>query len=245
MKGKTVLITGASRGIGAALARRFAAGGAFVWINYRVRQREADGLAAEIAAGGGRAEPLAFDVREPPAVEKAVETVLGRCGRIDVLVNNAAVVADGPVAMLSDERWRTVIDTNLTGVFHCVRAVAPRMMQLKQGAIVNVASVAGVRASPGQANYSAAKGGVVSLTRTLSAELGPSGIRCNAVVPGLINAGMGARLNRDIAAERTRRIPLGKFGEAEDVAEAVLFLASDAARYITGQILAVDGGLSL
>jgi 3-oxoacyl-[acyl-carrier protein] reductase len=245
MRDQTVVITGASRGIGASLARAFAAEGAFVFVNYRVRQRQAEEVSAAIAAAGGQCGLLPFDVREPAAVERAFDDVMSRRGGIDVLVNNAAVVADAAMALMNDDQWKMVIDTNLTGAFNCIRAVAPRMMQRKHGAIVNVASVAALRASPGQANYSAAKGGVINLTRTLAAELGPAGIRVNAVAPGLIHAGMGVRLNRDIAAEKTRWIPLGKFGEADDVANAVLFLASDRARYITGQVLVVDGGLSL
>jgi 3-oxoacyl-[acyl-carrier protein] reductase len=245
MKDKTVVVTGASRGIGAALARMFAKEGAFVFVNYRVKERQAGEVITAITADGGHAGLLPFDVRDPAAVERAFDTVMSQRGGIDVLVNNAAMVADGPLPLMNTDQWNMVIDTNLSGVFNCIRAVVPRMMQQKQGTIVNVASVAALRASPGQANYSAAKGGVVSLTRTLAAELGPAGIRVNAVVPGLINAGMGARLNRDIATERTRWIPLGKFGEARDVADAVLFLASDRAQYITGQVLAVDGGLSV
>jgi 3-oxoacyl-[acyl-carrier protein] reductase len=245
MKDKTVIITGASRGIGASVAAGFAARGAFVFVNYRVREKQARDVVEAITAAGGHAELLPFDVRDPAQVEKAIDTVAARRERIDILVNNAAVVSDAPVLLMSDEQWARVIDTDLTGVFNVTRAVAARMMSRKQGVIVNVGSVAAVRASRGQANYSAAKGGVMSLTRALAAELAPAGIRVNAVVPGFIDAGIAARLDRDVAAEKVQWIPMGKLGEAGDVTEAVLFFASERARYITGQALAVDGGLSL
>ncbi len=245
MKDKTVIITGASRGIGASIAAGFAARGAFVFVNYRVKEKQARDVVETITAAGGHAELLPFDVRDPAQVEKAIDTVSATRERIDILVNNAAVVSDAPVLLMNDEQWARVIDTDLTGVFNVTRAVAARMMSRKQGVIVNVGSVAAMRASRGQANYSAAKGGVMSLTRALAAELAPAGIRVNAVVPGLIDAGMAARLDHDVAAEKVQWIPMGKLGEAGDVTEAVLFLASKRARYITGQALAVDGGLSL
>ena len=166
-------------------------------------------------------------------------------GPLDVLVNNAAVVNDQAFAVMEREAWASVLSTNLTGTYHCCRAVVPSMMARGRGAIVNVVSIAGKRASPGQANYAASKGGVMGLTTTLAAEVARYGIRVNAVMPGLLGTGMGARLDHRVAERRLSEIPLGRFGEGEEVANVILFLASEDASYILGQVLSVDGGLSL
>jgi 3-oxoacyl-[acyl-carrier protein] reductase len=240
----SVLVTGASRGLGRAIAIAFAAEGARVGIAFRSRVADAQATLEAVTAAGGAGVLLPFDVRDQDAVEAAVRAFADGQG-LDVLVNNAAVLQDQLFALMGRQEWDEVIATNLTGTYQCCRAAVPHLLARRRGAIVNVASVAGLRASPGQANYAAAKGGIVSLTATLAAELAPRGIRVNAVVPGLLTTGMGARLDRRFAEQRRAAIPLGRFGEGEEVARAVLFLASDEAAYIVGQCLTVDGGLSL
>jgi 3-oxoacyl-[acyl-carrier protein] reductase len=244
MDGRTVVVTGASRGLGAAIARAFALAGAYVLINYRLKQSQAEALRADIAAAGGLAESLPFDVRDGGAAADALAGVVERRGGVDVLVNNAGVVSDNVFTLMEETQWRAVIDTNLHGVYNCTRAVVPDMVSRKAGTIINVASVAAVRPSPGQANYAASKGGVVSLTKTLAAELAPKGIRVNAIVPGLIQAGMTTRLNREIADVKRAMIPMRRFGTPEDISAAALFLGSDKAAYITGQTWVIDGGLT-
>lgn len=242
-EGSSVLVTGASRGLGRAVAIAFAREGARVGIGYRVREEEATRTLDAVVAAGGRGEALRFDVRDPAAVRGAVDAFAR--GGLDALVNNAAVVRDQLFPLLAPEEWDEVLATGLTGAYHCCRAVAPVLMRQRRGAIVNVASVAGLRASPGQANYSAAKGGLLALTATLAAELAPRGVRVNAVVPGLLTTGMGSRLDHRAVERQREAIPLRRLGEGEEVARVVLFLASEEASYVIGQALVVDGGLSL
>jgi len=242
--GRSVLVTGGSRGLGRALALAFAREGARVGVGFRAREDEASRTLEAIAAGGGRAEALRFDVRDAEAVHAAADG-FARAGGLDVLVNNAAVVRDQLFPLLAPAEWEEVIAVGLTGVYNCCRAVAPFLLRQRRGAIVNIGSVAGLRASPGQANYSAAKGGLLALTATLAAELAPRGVRVNAVVPGLLSTGMGERLDHRVFERQRAAIPLGRLGEGDEVARAVLFLASDDASYVVGQSLVVDGGLSL
>ncbi len=243
-EGRHVLVTGASRGLGRAVAVAFAREGARVGVGYRAQEADATETLAAVDAAGGRGEVVRFDVRDCAATEGAIAG-FARGGGLDVLVNNAAVVRDQFFAMMAPSEWEDVVVTNLTGTYHCCRAAIPFMLRRRRGAIVNVASVAGLRASPGQANYGAAKGGVLSLTATLAAELAPRGVRVNAVVPGVLATGMGERLDRRVAEQRRAAIPLGRFGEGDEVARAVVFLASDDSSYVVGQSLVVDGGLSL
>ncbi|MEP7125726.1 MAG: glucose 1-dehydrogenase [Byssovorax sp.] len=243
--GQTVIVTGASRGLGRAIAAAFGAEGAHVVIGYRARVEEAAESLRLVRAAGGDGVAIPFDVSDRAAVDAAVARVLAERGAVDVLVNNAALTRDELFPLMTEESWSEVIAINLGGVFHTTRAVVRPMIARKKGAIVNVASVAAVHASPGQANYAASKGGVLALTRTLAAELAPRGVRVNAVVPGLFAAGMAARLDPRTAERKREAIPLGRFGAAEEIAGAVLFLASDAASYVVGQALVVDGGLSL
>jgi 3-oxoacyl-[acyl-carrier protein] reductase len=242
---RTVVVTGASRGLGRALAVAFGAEGAWVGVGYRVRDDEAGRTLAAVRAAGGEGALVPLDVTDRASLDAAVTALLARRPGIDAWVNDAAVVADAPFALMSDEDFERVVDVNLTGVFRCCQAASRAMLARRQGVIVNVGSVAGAHASPGQANYAAAKGGLVALTRTLAAELAPRGIRVNAVIPGLLDTGMAARLDHRVLARMRERIPLGRVGTGEEVAAAVLFLASDDARYVVGQALVVDGGLTL
>jgi len=241
LEGRVAVVTGGSRGLGAAICARLAAEGASVHVGYRRREEDAQRV---VATCGANATPLQLDVREQPSVDAAFRAVLARHRRVDVLVCAAAVHHDGFLAMMSDDAWGDVLRTNVDGTMRCVRAVLRPMIAAGRGSVVAVGSVAGLRASPGQANYAASKGAVLALVKTLAAEVGGKGVRVNAVVPGLFDAGMAARLPADRKAAMVERIPLGRPGAAEELASAVAFLASDDASYVTGQSLVVDGGLS-
>jgi 3-oxoacyl-[acyl-carrier protein] reductase len=243
--GKVVAVTGASRGLGRALAVAFAREGASVVVGYRSRERDAQAAVEEARAAGGTATAIAFDVTDAAATSAAFDRVRSELGAVDVLVNNAGVARDNLLPMMSDDDFDQVVGVNLRGAFVCCRAVVKPMIARGDGAIVNIASVSGLRGSPGQASYSASKGGLIALTRTLAAELAPRGIRVNAVVPGYLATGMAARMDRRKLDDGIARTPLGRAGTADEVARAVLFLASSDASYIVGQAIAVDGGLSL
>ena len=241
LEGKVALVTGASRGIGRAIAESLAAAGATTVVNYARSAEAAATVVDTITAAGGRAWAHAADVAEEEQVEAMVKAVLEREGRVDVLVNNAGITRDGLLMRMKTADWRSVIDLNLTGVFLCSRAVSRTMLKARSGRIVNITSVVGLMGNPGQANYSAAKAGVIGLTRSTAAEFASRGITVNAVAPGFIATEMTKDLD---TAKILAAIPLGRLGEPEDVAGVVRFLAADpAAAYITGQVIAVDGGM--
>ena len=239
--GQTALVTGASRGIGKAVALELAAAGATVAVNYANSNAGANAVVAEITAQGGNAYALQADVSQEEEVNALVEAVIKRSGSLDVLVNNAGITRDGLLMRMKTSDWQAVINLNLTGVFLCTRAVTRPMLKQKRGRIVNITSVVGLMGNAGQANYAAAKAGVIGFTRSSAKELASRGITVNAVAPGFIATDM----TKDLQAEALlAAIPLGRYGEVAEVAGAVRFLAADpASAYITGQVLQVDGGM--
>jgi len=235
------LVTGASRGIGRAIALELSRAGAAVVVNYASSPEAAESLVAEITAAGGRAWSLQADVSDEEQVEAMVKAVLEREERLDVLVNNAGITRDGLLMRMKTNDWREVLDLNLTGVFLCTRAVSRSMLKARHGRIINITSVVALMGNPGQANYSAAKAGVIGLTRSTAAEFASRGITVNAVAPGFIDTAMTRGLDQEAILAA---IPLRRMGQPEEVAGAVRFLAFDpAAAYITGQVLQVDGGM--
>ncbi|SFA41921.1 3-oxoacyl-[acyl-carrier-protein] reductase [Parageobacillus thermantarcticus] len=243
LQGKVALVTGASRGIGRAIALELARQGAKVAVNYAGSEAKANEVVEEIKNMGGEAFAIQADVSDAKAVEQMVKAVLERFERIDILVNNAGITRDNLLMRMKEEEWDDVININLKGVFNCTKAVTRPMMKQRYGRIVNIASIVGVMGNPGQANYVAAKAGVIGLTKTAARELASRNITVNAVAPGFITTDMTERLSEEIKTEMLKQIPLARFGEPEDVAKVVSFLVSDAASYMTGQTLHVDGGM--
>jgi len=235
-----VLVTGASRGLGRDIALRFASEGASLFVGYRNRRQEAEDCAAQCAALGAEATPIALDLADAASVRAAISDLPA----LDVLVNNAATVRDQFFSLQSDADDAEVVAINLGGTMACIRAALPGMMRSGKGVVVNVASVAAIRGSPGQASYSASKGGIIALTRTLACELSGRGIRVNAVAPGIFDAGMAQRMDRRVREARLALLPMGRAGRSEELASVVAFLASDEASYIIGQTIAVDGGMT-
>jgi 3-oxoacyl-[acyl-carrier protein] reductase len=236
LEGKHALVTGASRGIGRAIAQELAAAGASVVVGYRSGREEAESLAAEI---GGRA--VQADVSSPEEARRLVE----EAGDLDVLVNNAGLTRDGLLARMSDEDWRVVLETNLSSVFYTCRAVTRPMMRKRAGAIVNVSSIVGVHGNWGQTNYAASKAGIIGFTKSLARELGSRNVRANVVAPGYVKTQLTDVLPEEATSAMLGNTPLGRLGDPEDVAGAVRFLCSDAASFITGEVLLVDGGLGM
>jgi 3-oxoacyl-[acyl-carrier protein] reductase len=236
LDGRTALVTGGSRGIGRAIATELADAGAKVVIGYRSGGDEAE----EVAGGiGGRA--VQADVSNAEDAKRLVD----EAGEVEILVNNAGVTRDGLLARMSDDDWQTVLDTNLGGTFNTCRAVSRGMMKRRAGAIVNVSSIVGLHGNPGQTNYSASKAGIIGFTKALARELGSRGVRANVVAPGYISTRLTNELPEELKGAMLANTPLGRFGDPEDVAGAVRFLCSDAAAFVTGEVLLVDGGLGM
>lgn len=243
LKGKVALVTGASRGIGSEIAKRFAAEGAAVIINFNGSKDRAEKVKREIEAAGGTAALYQWDVSDYGACETAMQAIIKEYGRLDILVNNAGITRDGLLMKMSEEDFDSVISTNLKGAFHTIRFASRQMLRQKSGRIINISSVSGIAGNAGQANYAAAKAGLIGLTKTAAKELASRGITVNAIAPGFIDTEMTAGLSDKIRETAAAQIPLGAFGKPEDVAAAAAFLASEEAGYITGQVLHVDGGM--
>ena len=243
LEGKVALVTGGSRGIGRAIALKLAGEGAAVAINYAGNAKAAEEVKASIEAAGGKAMVVQADVSSAEAVDAMVEAVVNELGGIDILVNNAGITRDGLLMRMKEADWDAVINTNLKGVFYCTKAVSKLMMKKRSGRIVNMASVVGLTGNAGQANYAAAKSGVIGFSKSMAKELASRGITVNMVAPGYIETDMTAVLSDKVREAMISTVPLARAGQAEDIAGAVLFLVSDMASYITGQVINVDGGM--
>jgi 3-oxoacyl-[acyl-carrier protein] reductase len=236
LDGKIALVTGASRGIGKAIAAELARAGASVIVGYRSGSEGAEAVAMEI---GGRA--VQADVANPEDAKRLIE----EAGDLDILVNNAGLTRDTLLARMSDDDWRAVIDTNLGGAFNTCRAAVRGMMRRRSGSIVNISSIVGLRGNPGQTNYSASKAGIIGFTKALARELGSRGVRVNVVAPGYVSTRLTDVIADELKEQMLAATPLGRFGDPEDIAAAVRFLCSDEASFITGEVLLVDGGLAM
>lgn len=243
LNGKIAVVTGASRGIGRAVALKLAAKGATVVINYHGSKERAEEVKQEVEQNGGTAEVVQCNVADFEACNTLIQEVIKKHGRIDILVNNAGITKDGLLMRMSEEEFDSVIDTNLKGTFHCIRFASRQMMKQRSGRIINMSSVVGVAGNAGQTNYAASKAGVIGLTKAAAKELATRNITVNAIAPGFIQTEMTDVLPDSVKEASVAQIPLGAFGKTEDVANAVAFLASDEAGYITGQVLHVDGGM--
>ena len=245
LTGKTAVVTGGSRGIGRAICLKLAGQGANIVLNYAGNAAAAEETRAACEALGVRALAVQGDVADPAACNALIDTAIEAFGQVDILVCNAGITRDNLLMRMSDEEFQKVIDTNLKGTFHCMRAVIRPMMKKRRGRIISISSVVGLIGNAGQINYAASKAGVIGMTRSLAREVASRGITVNAVAPGFIRTDMTDVRSDAVKGGILRSIPLGKLGEAEDVANTVLFLASDEAAYITGQVLSVDGGMAM
>ncbi|MBO5962513.1 MAG: 3-oxoacyl-[acyl-carrier-protein] reductase [Alistipes sp.] len=243
LEGKVALVTGATRGIGRAIALRFAEQGANIAFTYLSSVSAAESLVAEIEALGGRAVGYASNAADFADAHAVVEKVLAEFGQIDILVNNAGQTKDGLMLRMSEEQWDSIIDTNLKSAFNFIHAVTPAMARRRAGSIINMSSVVGTNGNAGQCNYSASKAGLIGLTMSFAKEMGARGVRCNAIAPGFIVTDMTDKLNDTIKESIISSVTLGRMGTADEIANAALFLASDMSSYITGEVLKVTGGM--
>ncbi len=236
------VVTGAGRGIGRAISLKFAAAGADVACVSRTAENS-EKVAVEVRALGRRAWAVAVDVSDPAAVAAAVEKILFETGRVDILVNNAGVTKDGLLMRMSESDWDTVLNTNLRGAFFVTKALTRAFLKQRSGRIINLASVIGLVGNAGQCNYAASKAGLIGFTKSVAKEFASRGVTCNAIAPGFIETDMTAALDEKLKESVLKQIPLGRLGQAEDIAEAALYLAGPGGRYVTGQVLTVDGGM--
>ncbi|WP_335870686.1 3-oxoacyl-[acyl-carrier-protein] reductase [Bacillus sp. 2205SS5-2] len=243
LDGKTVLVTGASRGIGRAVALELASQGAHVVVNFAGSEAKANEVVDEIKKMGRQALAIQGDISDGEAVSSMIKRTIAEFGTLDILVNNAGITRDNLLMRMKEAEWDEVINTNLKGVFLCTKAVTRQMMKQRKGRIINIASIVGVSGNAGQANYVAAKAGVIGLTKTTAKELASRNITVNAIAPGFISTDMTDQLSDDVKNEMLKQIPLARLGEPRDIAKLVSFIASDDAAYITGQTLHVDGGM--
>ncbi|MFC5408723.1 3-oxoacyl-[acyl-carrier-protein] reductase [Larkinella bovis] len=243
LQGKVALITGASRGIGRAIAIRFAQEGAHIAFTYLSSVEKGQALEAELSAYGIKAKGYRSDASDYKAAEELASQIVADFGTIDAVVNNAGITRDGLLMRMSEEQWDAVINVNLKSVFNLTKAVIKPMMKAKKGSIINLTSVVGIRGNAGQANYAASKAGIIGFTKSVALELGSRNIRSNAIAPGFIETEMTGEINEKAMEEWKQSIPLKRGGQPEEVADCALFLASDLSRYITGQVLQVDGGM--
>ena len=243
LDGSVALVTGSSRGIGAVIASRLAKAGAKVGVNYRTSRESAEGVVEEITKAGGEAILVEADVTQEDSAASAIKQVVDRWQRIDILVNNAGINRDRLLLRMTTDDWDQVLGVDLKGAFLCTKHVMPHLIKQRQGRVINISSVVGISGNPGQANYAAAKAGLIGFTKAVAREVASRSVTVNALAPGYITAGMADELNEETRKRILDRIPMGRFGTSEDVAEAVVFLCSDGAGYITGQVLTIDGGM--
>jgi 3-oxoacyl-[acyl-carrier protein] reductase len=244
LENKIAVVTGAGRGIGRAIALKFAAEGADVACVSRTAENS-EKVAAEVRALGRKAWACAVDVSDAAAVNAAAEKILADAGKVDILVNNAGVTRDGLLMRMSDEDWDAVLTTNLKGAFMFTRALSRSFIKQRSGRIINISSVIGLIGNAGQCNYAASKAGLIGFTKSVARELGSRGITANAIAPGFVETDMTSVLKEEARTALLKQIPLNSFGQAEDIAQAALYLASPGARYVTGQVLTVDGGMAM
>ncbi len=245
LTGKTALVTGAARGIGKAIALKFAAEGANVAFTDLVIDENGQATEAEIAALGVKAKGYASNAADFAQTEEVVKLVKEEFGSIDILVNNAGITKDGLMLRMTEQQWDAVIAVNLKSAFNFIHACVPIMMRQKGGSIINMASVVGVHGNAGQANYAASKAGMIALAKSVAQEMGPKGIRANAIAPGFVETAMTAALSDEIREEWKKKIPLRRGGQTEDIANTALYLASDLSSYVSGQVIQVDGGMNM
>lgn len=245
LENKVAVVTGASRGIGRQIAIHMAREGAFVIINYHGSKEKADETVAEIEKNRGRAEAIQCNVSSYQESEIFLHQVIEKYGRIDILVNNAGITRDNLLMKMSEEDFDAVLNTNLKGAFHCMKHVSRQMLKQKSGRIINISSVSGVMGNAGQANYCASKAGIIGLTKSVARELASRGITVNAIAPGFIHTEMTDVLSDSVKEGALSQIPMKKFGEPDDIADMAVFLASDMAKYVTGQVICVDGGMAM